>query len=85
MHFLHRVRAALVGLSREQRWFMVWIVASMVLLAWLSMPGPRAGRSAAKLVQAHASGQAAGTMDYVAHWVPKAAQAGLGTAAVPNR
>ena len=48
-----------------------------VLLALLAIPGPRAGKSAVKLSEAHAAGLPAGTADYAAYWVPKAAQGGV--------
>lgn len=70
-------RAFIASLSREQRWFAGWVLLAGIVLAFLAVPGPRAGKAAVKLAEAHAAGHAAGTADYVAHWIPKAAQGGL--------
>lgn len=70
----------LASLSREQRWFVLWVILAGVALAFLAKPGPRAAKAAGKLMEAHAAGHAAGTSDYVAHWVPKAAQGGVAVA-----
>ena len=70
------------SLSREQRWFMIWMVVAMAVLAVMAVPGPRAGKAAGKLAEAHAMGHAAGTSDYVAYWIPRAAQGGLVVAAL---
>ncbi len=80
MSFLNRVRAVIVSPSREQRWFVMWVILAGVALAFLAKPGPRAVKAAAKLAEAHAAGHAAGTADYVAHWLPKAAQGGVALA-----
>ena len=80
MFFKNRLRAFGGALSREQRWFVAWVVQSGILLAILAVPGTRAGKAALKLAEAHAAGNPAGTADYVAYWVPKAAQGGLAVA-----
>ena len=77
MSFVNRFRAVTAALSLEQRWFAAWAGMAGVLLAVLSVPGPRAGKAALKLAEAHAAGNPAGTADYVAYWVPKAALGGL--------
>jgi len=82
MSFASGIRAFGASLSREQRWFVAWVGLSAILLAVLAVPGPRAGKAALKLAEAHAAGNPAGTADYVAHWLPKAAQGGLGAAFV---
>ncbi len=80
MSFPSRVRAVIVSLSREQRWFVMWVILAGVGVSFLAVPGPRAAKAAGRLAEAHAAGHAAGTADYVAHWVPRAAQGGVALA-----
>jgi hypothetical protein len=77
MNFLNRLRSAAASLSREQRWFVLWTVLAMGVLAWLAIPGPRAAKAGARLAALHAEGQPGGTADYVAYWIPKAGLGGL--------
>lgn len=77
MSFVSGIRAFGASLSRERRWFVGWVLLAGLALALLSVPGPRAGKAALKLAEAHAAGHPAGTMDYVAYWVPQAARGGL--------
>ncbi len=77
MSLYSNLRRALASLSREQRWFIFWVLLCTVPLAWLAVPGPRAAKAAQKLQQAHAAGQAGATMDYAAYWIPRAGKAGL--------
>ena len=76
----NRIRAFGAALTCEQRWFALWTGLAGIGLAFLAVPGPRAGKAALKLAEAHAAGNPAGTADYVEHWIPKAAQGGLGVA-----
>ena len=80
MSIPRRVRAVIASLSREQRWFVMWVILAGVGLSFLAVPGPRAAKAAGRLTEAHAAGHAAGTSDYVAHWVPRAAQGGVAVA-----
>ncbi len=80
MRFLKRVRAVTGALTREQRWFIFWLVVAIGILAWLAVPGPREGKAAARLAKLHAEGSPGGTADYVAYWIPRAAQGGLAVA-----
>ena len=80
MSFVSGIRALCASLSREQRWFAAWVGLAGIVLAFLAVPGPRAGKAALKVAEAHAAGNPAGTADYVAHWLPKAAQGGLSVA-----
>ncbi len=82
MAILERVRAVLATWSRERRWFMGWVGVAILGLGCLAVPGPRAGKAGWRLAEAHAAGRAGGTVDYVAHWVPRAALGGLGVALV---
>jgi hypothetical protein len=58
----------------------MWVILAGVALAFLAKPGPRAAKATGKLAEAHAAGHAAGTADYVAYWVPRAAQGGVAVA-----
>lgn len=80
MSFSARLRCAVGSLTREQRWFIGWTLLALGLLAWMAVPGPRASKAALKLAEAHAAGHAAGTTDYVAYWIPRAALGGLAAA-----
>lgn len=66
-----------LSLAAQRRVFVGWVLAIAVGLAFLAVPGPRAAKAALKLTEAHAAGHAAGTADYVAYWVPRAAKGGL--------
>jgi len=77
MIYLSNMRQAWDSPGRERQWFVFWVVTAAVGLAMLAVPAPKAGKAAARLAEAHAAGHAAGTADYVTHWVPRAAQGGL--------
>ena len=75
-----RISGKAAAPGRERRWYVLWLILAMAVLAPLAVPGQKAGKATKKLAEAHAAGHAGGTADYVAYWVPKAAIAGMGTA-----
>ncbi len=77
MSFVSGIRVGFASLSRERWWFLSWTGLGALGLALLAVPGPRAGKAALRLAEAHAGGQPGSTVDYATHWVPRAAQGGL--------
>ena len=80
MSMIARISGKAAAPGRERRWYVLWLILAMAVLAPLAVPGQKAGKATKKLAEAHAAGHAGGTADYVAYWVPKAAIAGMGTA-----
>ena len=74
---VHKVRQILSSITAERWCYLGWLAAAAGFLSWLAVPGKRAARAAARLAEAHARGDAASTLDYVAYWVPRAAVMGL--------